>query len=43
MRYTRNNMLEVLNSDYIRTARAKGLPEKELLTITRLGILSYLL
>jgi len=28
MRYTRTNMLEVLNSDYIRTARAKGLPEK---------------
>ena len=27
-RYTRTNMLEVLNSDYIRTARAKGLPEK---------------
>ena len=24
MRYTRTNMLEVLNSDYIRTARAKG-------------------
>ena len=27
MRYTRANMLEVLNSDYIRTARAKGLPD----------------
>ena len=27
MRYTRANMLEVLNSDYIRTARAKGLSE----------------
>lgn len=27
MRYTRTNMLEVLNSDYIRTARAKGLRE----------------
>ena len=27
MRYTRANMLEVLSSDYIRTARAKGLPE----------------
>ncbi|MFV3037597.1 ABC transporter permease subunit, partial [Klebsiella pneumoniae] len=25
MRYTRTNMLEVLNADYIRTARAKGL------------------
>lgn len=28
MRYTRTNMLEVLNADYIRTARAKGLDEK---------------
>ena len=28
MRMTRTNMLEVLNSDYIRTARAKGLSEK---------------
>ncbi len=28
MRMTRTNMLEVMNSDYIRTARAKGLPEK---------------
>ena len=28
MRYTRTNMLEVLSSDYIRTARAKGLSEK---------------
>jgi peptide/nickel transport system permease protein len=27
MRFTRTNMLEVLNSDYIRTARAKGLSE----------------
>jgi len=27
MRYTRTNMLEVLSSDYIRTARAKGLKE----------------
>ena len=25
MRYVRTNMLEVLNADYIRTARAKGL------------------
>lgn len=31
MRYTRTNMLEVLNSDFIRTARAKGLPEKTLI------------
>lgn len=28
MRYTRTNMLEVLNADYIRTARAKGCSEK---------------
>jgi len=28
MRYTRTNMLEVLSSDYIRTARAKGLSER---------------
>ena len=28
MRYTRTNMLEVLNADYIRTARAKGVPER---------------
>ncbi|MBR6015413.1 MAG: ABC transporter permease [Firmicutes bacterium] len=27
MRYTRTNMLEVLNADYIRTARAKGVSE----------------
>ena len=27
MKFTRTNMLEVLNSDYIRTARAKGLSE----------------
>lgn len=27
MRYTRTNMLEVLSADYIRTARAKGVPE----------------
>ena len=28
MRYTRTNMLEVLNADYIRSARAKGLDER---------------
>ena len=26
-RYTRNSMLDVLNKDYVKTARAKGLPE----------------
>lgn len=31
MRYTRTNMLEVLNSDYIRTARSKGLSEKKVI------------
>jgi peptide/nickel transport system permease protein len=32
MRFTRTNMLEVLNSDYIRTARAKGLPENKVIS-----------
>ena len=32
MRYTRTNMLEVLNADYIRTARAKGVPERNVVT-----------
>ena len=31
MRYTRTNMLEVLNADYIRTARAKGVPERKVI------------
>lgn len=31
MRYTRTNMLEVLGSDYIRTARAKGLSERRVI------------
>jgi peptide/nickel transport system permease protein len=31
MRYTRTNTLEVLNADYIRTARAKGLPENRVI------------
>ena len=31
MRYTRTNMLEVLNSDFIRTARAKGLSESKVI------------
>ena len=31
MRHTRTNMLEVLSSDYIRTARAKGLSESKVL------------
>jgi peptide/nickel transport system permease protein len=30
-RYVRNNMLEVMRQDYIRTARAKGLPEGEVI------------
>ncbi len=33
MRYTRNSVLEVMNNDYVRTARAKGL--SEWLVITR--------
>lgn len=32
MRYTRTNMLEVLNSDYIRTARAKGVSESKVIS-----------
>jgi peptide/nickel transport system permease protein len=51
MRYTRTNMLEVLNSDYIRTARAKGLSEKVVINkhafrntlIPLVSILSYIL
>lgn len=31
MRYTRTNMLEVLNADYIRTARSKGLSENKVI------------
>ncbi|HHT44923.1 MAG TPA: ABC transporter permease [Fastidiosipila sp.] len=31
MRYTRTNMLEVMGSDYIRTARAKGLSERKVI------------
>ena len=30
-RYMRNNMLEVMRQDYIRTARAKGLPERKVI------------
>lgn len=29
VRYVRTNMLEVLNADFVRTARAKGLPERK--------------
>ena len=51
MRYTRTNMLEVLNSDYIRTARAKGLSEKVVINkhafrntlIPLVSIMSYML
>jgi peptide/nickel transport system permease protein len=32
MRLTRNQVLEVLNDDYVRTARAKGLPERPVVT-----------
>ena len=32
MRYTRTSMLEVLNADYIRTARAKGLSESRVIS-----------
>ncbi len=33
MRYTRTNTLEVLNADYIRTARAKGLSERKVIYV----------
>ncbi|CCE09626.1 dipeptide transporter; membrane component of ABC superfamily [Bradyrhizobium sp. STM 3843] len=32
-RYMRSSMLEVINQDYIRTARAKGLPERRILAL----------
>jgi len=49
LRFVRNSMLEVLNLDFVRTARAKGLPEKSVVkkhagrnslnvTITVLGL-----
>ena len=46
-RLTRSSMLEVLNSNFIRTARAKGLPErrvifKHALKPTMLPVISYL-
>lgn len=31
LRYTRANMIEALNSDYVRTARAKGVPERRVI------------
>jgi peptide/nickel transport system permease protein len=36
-RQTRSSMLDVLNSDYLRTARAKGVPEKEVIRKHALG------
>jgi peptide/nickel transport system permease protein len=33
MRHTRSAMLQVLDSDYIRTARAKGLPERRVVLV----------
>ncbi|MBP1090561.1 ABC-type dipeptide/oligopeptide/nickel transport system permease component [Bradyrhizobium japonicum] len=32
-RFMRSSMLEVINQDYIRTARAKGMPEWRILTV----------
>jgi peptide/nickel transport system permease protein len=40
-RYTRGSMLEVIGQDYIRTARAKGLPERTV--ILRHGLRNALL
>jgi len=36
-RQTRSNMLEVLNADYMRTARAKGVPEEKVIRRHGLG------
>ena len=36
-RQTRSNMLEVLNADYLRTARAKGVPEEAVIRKHALG------
>ena len=36
-RQTRSNMLEVLNADYLRTARAKGVPEETVIRKHALG------
>src|SRR5205807_194188 len=33
MRHTRSAMLQVLSSDYVRTARAKGLPERRVVLV----------
>lgn len=46
-RITRSSMLEVLNSNFIRTARAKGLPERTIvwrhaMKPTLLPVISYL-
>ncbi|MGK0228471.1 MAG: oligopeptide transport system permease protein [Gammaproteobacteria bacterium] len=46
-RITRSSMLEVMNSNFIRTARAKGLPERAIiwrhaLKPTLLPVISYL-
>ncbi len=40
-RYARSSMLEVMNQDYIRTARAKGLPER--LVVVRHGFRNALI
>ena len=37
VRQTRSSMLEVLNADYLRTARAKGVPEKTVIRKHALG------
>ena len=35
MRLTRNQVLETLSDDYVRTARAKGLPERTVVVHAR--------
>lgn len=42
-RYIRSEMIEVINSDYIRTARAKGLSERRVISVHALKNVSLLL
>lgn len=43
IRYIKINMLEILNADFIRTARAKGLPERKVMKHAFLNILTPLI
>lgn len=41
-RYVRNSMVEVINMDYVRTARSKGLKKRLLFTNMHLKMLKFL-